>query len=183
MPASSGQLAPPALQGLLTSGRLTGAWVLDPSASSVRLTSKAMGLIPVKGRFGEIAGGGTVGPDGQIRGTLVMAAGSLDTGSKGRDAHLRSADFFDSDRHHDITFTADGVRLQESGPVVTGALTIRGQTRPQTLPAAISVHGDGEIHLDASVRINRAGFGLTWNPLGLTSMNATITVHTVFIRE
>jgi polyisoprenoid-binding protein YceI len=185
MPAPSGQLAPPALQSLLTSGHLAGAWVVDPSASSVRLTSKVMGLIPVNGRFGEITGGGTVGPDGQVRGTLVMAAASIDTGNKRRDTHLRSADFFDSDHHRDITFTADGIRLRESGAAVTGALTVRGQTRPLSLPAVVSVHGDGdgEIGLDASVRINRADFGITWNALGLTSMSATVTVHAVFIRE
>lgn len=193
MPASSGQLAPPALQGLLTSGNLAGAWVLDPSASSVRLKSKVMGLIPVNGRFGQITGGGTVGPDGRVRGTLVIAAASLDTGNKRRDTHLRSADFFDSDHHHDITFTADGIRLREPGAVLAGTLTVRGQTRPLSLPAAVASHGDanangsgsgsGEIRLDARVRINRADFGMTWNALGLTSMSATVTVHAVFIRE
>src|ERR1700761_3086853 len=150
MPASSGQLTPSALDDLI------GAWVLDPSASSVRLTSKVMGLIPVNGRFGEITGGGTVGPDGQVHGTLVMAAASIDPGNKRRDTHLRSADFFDSVHHRDITFTADGIGLREPGAAVTGALTVRGQTRPLSLPAVVSVHGDGEIRLGASVRINRA---------------------------
>jgi polyisoprenoid-binding protein YceI len=173
------------VQSLLTSGQLAGAWVLDPSASSVRLKSKVMGLIVVNGRFGEITGGGTVGPDGQVHGTLVLAAASIDTRNKRRDTHLRSADFFDSGNYHDITFTADGIRLREPGAVVTGALTVRGQTRPLSLPAAVSVRGDGdrEIRLDASVRINRADFGITWNALGLTSMSATVTVHAVFIRE
>jgi polyisoprenoid-binding protein YceI len=177
MPASSGQLTPSALDDL------TGAWVLDPGASSVRLTSKVMGLIPVTGRFGQVTGGGTVGPDGQVHGTLVLAAASLDTRNQRRDTHLRSADFFDSDRYRDITFTADGITLQEPGAVLTGALTVRGQTRPLSLPTAVSVHDGREIGLDASVRINRADFGITWNALGLTSMNATVTVHAVFIRE
>jgi polyisoprenoid-binding protein YceI len=177
MPASSGQLTPSALDDL------TGAWVLDPGASSVRLTSKVMGLIPVTGRFGQVTGGGTVGPDGQVHGTLVLTAASLDTRNQRRDTHLRSADFFDSDRYRDITFTADGITLQEPGAVLTGALTVRGQTRPLSLPAAVSVHDGREIGLDASVRINRADFGITWNALGLTSMNATVTVHAVFIRE
>jgi polyisoprenoid-binding protein YceI len=177
MPASSGQLTPSALDDL------TGAWVLDPGASSVRLTSKVVGLIPVTGRFGQVTGGGTVGPDGQVHGTLVLTAASLDTRNQRRDTHLRSADFFDSDRYRDITFTADGITLREPSAVLTGALTVRGQTRPLSLPAAVSVHDGREIGLDASVRINRADFGITWNALGLTSMNATVTVHAVFIRE
>ena len=185
MPASSEQLAPPALQGLLTGGTLAGTWVLDPIASSVRLKAMVMGLIPVNGRFSEITGSGTVGPDGQIRGTLVVTTASIDTRNKRRDTHLRSADFFDSDHHRDITFAADGVRLRGQGAEVTGTLTVRGQTRPLSLQAAVSVHGDGdgEIQLDAVTRINRADFGITWNALGLTSMSAIVTVHAVFVRE
>ena len=49
--------------------------------------------------------------------------------------------------------------------------------------AAPSVHGDGEIWLDARVRINRADFGLTWNLLGLVSVTNTLTVHTVFTKR
>jgi polyisoprenoid-binding protein YceI len=183
MPASSGQLAPPALQGLLTGGTLAGTWVLDPIASSVRLKAMVMGLIPVNGRFSELTGSGIVGPDGQIRGTLVVTTASIDTRNKRRDTHLRSADFFDSDNHRDISFAADGVLLREQGAEVTGTLTVRGQTRPLSLQAAVSVHGDGEIRLDAVARINRADFGITWNALGLTSMSATVTVHAVFVRE
>jgi polyisoprenoid-binding protein YceI len=44
---------------------------------------------------------------------------------------------------------------------VTGALTVRDRTRPLSFAAAASVEGDGEIRLDAEVRINRADFGLT----------------------
>ena len=50
----------PALQDLLKGGTLTGEWVLDPRNSSVRLKSKSMGLIPVKGIFREISGSGSV---------------------------------------------------------------------------------------------------------------------------
>src|ERR1700760_3183470 len=142
MPASSGQLAPPALQDLLTGGTLAGAWVLDPSAPSVRLKAMVMGLIPVNARFDEITGCGTVGPDGQVRGTLAVAAASIDTRNQRRDAHLRSADFFDSDTYPDITFAADGLRLRDQGAEVTGTLAVRGQTRPLSLRAAVSIHGD-----------------------------------------
>jgi polyisoprenoid-binding protein YceI len=183
MSAPSGQLAPPALRQLLTGRTLAGQWILDPGASSVRLKSRAMGLIPVNGRFGEVTGDGQIGPDGQVRGTLAIAAASIGTGNAKRDTHLRSADFFDSDNYPEITFSADGVRPAEHGAVVTGSLTIRGQTRPLAVEAAVSVPGDGEIGLDAAVRINRADFGLTWNALGLTSMYATVTIHATFIRE
>ena len=48
---------------------------------------------------------------------------------------------------------------------MTGALTVRGRTRPLSFDAAASAQGD-EIWLDAEVHVNRADFGLTWNLLG-----------------
>jgi polyisoprenoid-binding protein YceI len=100
-----------------------------------------------------------------------------------RDTHLRSADFFDSANNPDITFTADGIRPSGQGVAVTGALTVRDRTRPLSFDATASVRGDGEIWLDAQVRINRADFGLTWNLMGVVSMNNTLTIHAVFTRQ
>jgi hypothetical protein len=61
------------------------------------------------------------------------------------------------------------------------AVSRRG--RPLSFGAAASVQDGGEIWLDAEVPINRADFGLTWNLLGLVSMNNTLTIHAVFTRR
>jgi polyisoprenoid-binding protein YceI len=183
MQAPSGQVSTPALQALLWGQTLSGDWVLDPRSSSIRLKSKVMGLIPVNGVFREITGAGTVRPDGEISGTLTVAAASIDTGNTRRDIHLRSPDFFDSGNHPDITFAADGIRPAGRGAVLTGALTVRGQTEPLSVDAAVSVQGDGEVLLDASVQINRADFGLTWNVMGLAAVTSTLTIHAVFTRR
>jgi polyisoprenoid-binding protein YceI len=176
----SGQAAAPALQALLTDGALAGDWVLGPRKSSIRLKSKAIwGLAPVNGVFGEVSGHGTVTADGEVSGTVTVAAASIDTKNVRRDRHLRSADFFDSGSHPDMTFAADGVRPSGLGVTVTGALTVRGRTRRQSFDAAASAHG-GEVWLDAGVRINRADFGLTWNLMGMASMNNSLTIHAVF---
>jgi polyisoprenoid-binding protein YceI len=66
---------------------------------------------------------------------------------------------------------------------VAGTLTVRGRTRRITFPSTVFVSGPGEVWLDAEVRINRADFGLTWNLMGTTSMQNTITVHAVFGRR
>jgi polyisoprenoid-binding protein YceI len=175
--------APP-LQALLTDGALAGEWALDPGKSSIRLKNKSMGgLVPVKGVFREVSGNGTVSVDGQVSGTVTIAAASIDTKNTRRDTHLRSADFFDSANHPGSTFAADGIRPSGPGVAVTGALTVRGRTRPLSFDAAASVQGDGEIWLDAEVPINRADFGLTWNLMGLVSMNNTLTIHAVFTRR
>jgi polyisoprenoid-binding protein YceI len=173
----------PALLDLLKDGTLTGEWVLDPTMSSVRLKSKSMGLIPVNGVFREVSGSGTVSADGKATGTFLVDAASIDTRNAKRDTHLRSADFFDSDNHPDISFTADDIRPSGQGVAVTGALTIRGRTRPLSFDAAASVAGDGEVWLDATVRVNRADFGITWNQLGMVAMTSTLTVHAVFTRR
>ncbi|HEX8862107.1 MAG TPA: YceI family protein [Actinomycetes bacterium] len=183
MQAPSRQMTAPALQASLQGGILAGEWVLDPRTSSIRLKSKVMGLIPVHGVFRQVSGNGTVAPDGQVSGTLTVAAASIDTNNTRRDTHLRSADLLDSGTYPDITFTAEAIRPSGQGVAVTGALTVRDRIRPLSLDAAASVQGDGEIWLDAEVVINRADFGLTWNLLGLAAMHNTLTIHAVFTRR
>jgi polyisoprenoid-binding protein YceI len=184
MQAPSGQMTAPAVQALLKDGALAGEWVLDPRKSSIRLKSRQLwGLAPVNGVFGEVSGNGTVSADGEVSGTITVAAASIDTKSTRRDTHLRSADFFDSANNPDITFTAEAIRPSDHGAAVTGALTVRGRTRPLAFDAAASVHGDGEVWLDAEIHINRAGFGLTWNLMGMASMNNTLTIHAAFIQR
>jgi polyisoprenoid-binding protein YceI len=183
MQAPSGHMTAPALQALLQDGALAGEWVLDPRTSSIRLKSRIFGLAPVNGVFRQVSGNGTVSADGEVSGTVTVAAASIDTNNTRRDTHLRSADLFDSGNHPDITFTAEAIRPSGQGVAVSGALTVRGRTRPLSFDAAASVQGDGEVSLDAEVHINRADFGLTWNLLGMVSMDNTLTIHAVFTRR
>ena len=184
MQAPSGQMTAPALQALLKDRALAGEWVLDPRRSSIGLKSRSMwGVAPVKGVFREVSGHGTVSPDGEVSGTVTVAAASIDTNNTRRDTHLRSADFFDSDNNPDITFTADDIRPSGRAVAVTGTLTVRDRTRLLSFDAVASVPGDGEVWLDAEVHINRADFGLTWNQMGMASMNNTLTIHAVFTRQ
>jgi len=184
MQAPSGQMTATALQAGLKDGALAGEWVVEPGKSSIRLKNKSMaGLVRVNGIFREVSGSGTVSADGQVSGILTVAAASIDTKNTRRDRHLRTTDFFDSANYPEITFSADGIRPSGHGVAVTGSLTVRECTRPLSFDAAASVQGDREIWLDAEVRINRADFGLTWNQLGMVSMNNTLAIHAVFTRR
>ncbi|MGH3153024.1 MAG: YceI family protein [Streptosporangiaceae bacterium] len=184
MQAPSGPLTAPPLQALLTDGTLAGEWVLDPRASSIRLRNSSLGgLARVHGVFREVSGNGTVGADGAVSGTVTVAAASIETNNTRRDTHLRSADFFDAGNYPNITFTADGIRPAGQGVAVTGTLTVRDRARPLSFDAAPSVQGDGGVWLDAEVRVNRADFGLTWNQMGMASMNSTLAIHAVFTRR
>lgn len=137
----------------------------------------------VNGVFREVSGHGSVSADGDLSGTLAVAAASIDTRNSKRDEHLRSADIFDAGNYPHITFAADGIRPSARGVTVTGALTVHGRTRPLSFDAAASVPADGEVWLDAEVRVNRADFGLRWKLDGLASMTSTLTIHAVFARR
>ena len=184
MQAPSGHTTTPPVDALLAGGALAGEWALDPGQSSVQLTSRVLGgLIRVNGVFRDVSGNGTVSPDGQVSGTFTVAAASIDTKQAKRDTHLRSADFFDTGNHPDITFTVHGIRPSGPGAEVAGALTVRDRTQPLSFAAAATVQGGSEISLDAEVHINRADFGLTWNFLGMVSMDNTLVIHAVFTRR
>jgi polyisoprenoid-binding protein YceI len=182
--ALSGQTTAPAVDALLRDGKLAGNWILDASRSQIRLRSKSMwGMAKVNGVFGQIEGAGTVSAAGEASGTITIASASIDTKMKKRDEHLRSADFFDVANHPSITFTADRVQPSSPGVTVTGSLKVRGYERPVSFDAKVSSSDGSEVSLDGEVQINRADFGLTWNQLGMSSMDNTITVHAVFIRQ
>jgi len=181
---TSGSLNSPAVRTLLSEARLAGDWVLDPSRSKVELhTRHAWGLLPVEGVFREVSGLGAVSPAGEVSGTLLVAAASVDTKNKKRDDHLRSDDFFDVGNYPHITFAVERVTPNSDAVIVTGRLRVRDRTRPLELPVRVSRLGDDELVIDGEARINRADFGLTWNLLGAASLKSTIAVHAVFNRR
>lgn len=172
------------LQAKLADGSLAGHWTLDSGRSTATLRSKSMwGLAPVKGTFRKLEGSGTISPAGEATGSVALAADSLDTKVKKRDSHLRSADFFHSEKYSHITFTVEKVVPAGEGVTVSGALTVRDRSRQITFPATVEMVGDGGIALDATVQVDRSEFGLTWNQMGMASMKNTIAIHAVFTRD
>jgi polyisoprenoid-binding protein YceI len=158
----------------------TGLWQLDAAASTVALRHKTMwNLVTVKGTFTGVGGQGEVKADGSATGTITLDAASLDTKNKKRDEHLRSADFFDVDNHPEITFAVRSAELRSGDTVeVTGQLTVRGISRPQTVTARLAGKDADALTLDAEFTVDRAEFGLGWNQMGmirgLTTVNATL---------
>jgi polyisoprenoid-binding protein YceI len=147
------QITAPAPQELLKDAALAGAWILDPSRSTVSLKSKILGLAPINGLFRQVTGTGTISPAGKVSGAITVAAASIDTKNTRRDTHLRSADFFDSENYPDITFTVEGIRPSGQGVTVTGSLSVRDRARPVTFDGTAAIQGDGEVWLNAEVHI------------------------------
>ena len=168
----------------LKEGSLAGSWTLDPARSTATLRSKSMwGLAPVKGVFRGLEGSGTVSAAGEVTGSIALATASLDTKNKKRDTHLRSADFFLTEKYPAITFSVGTLVPASEGVTISGTLTVRDRSRPISFPATVAQVGDSEVALDATVQVDRSEFGLTWNKMGMTSMNNTITIHAVFTKS
>jgi polyisoprenoid-binding protein YceI len=137
-------------------GYVAGTWDIDPVHSDVSFTVRHMMVSKVRGRFANFAGEIVTGAD--LTGSSVMAtieADSIQTGNDQRDAHVRSADFFDVENHPRWTFRSTGVRVDGDEIVVDGDLTIKGVTRQ--VPLALEVNGFGP---DAYGGV-RAGFSAT----------------------
>ncbi|NUS88646.1 MAG: YceI family protein [Streptomyces sp.] len=159
-----------------------GAWVLDPARTRVRLQHKTMwGMVTVKGGFTGVDGEGEVLPDGSASGTLTIDAASVDTGHAKRDAHLRSADFFDTDRHASLVFTAHRATPDPRGAVeIAGELTIRGTTRPLAFTAHRATpdpRGAVEIAGELTVRGTTRPLAFTATAPGATADGVTLTAE------
>jgi polyisoprenoid-binding protein YceI len=111
-------------------------WEIDSSHSGIQFTVRHLVIAKVRGQFSRWTGTVTA-PDGDFaRASLdvVIDAASIDTGVADRDAHLRSADFFDAEGYPEITFkSADVTRAASDRLRVAGALTIKGVTRDVVL--------------------------------------------------
>ncbi|WP_328479220.1 YceI family protein [Streptomyces sp. NBC_00377] len=162
----------------------TGLWQLDAGASTVALKHKSMwGLVPVKGVFATVGGGGEVSADGTVTGTLTLDAASIDTKNAKRDAHLRSADFFDVDKYPEITFALRASELGADGTArMSGQLTVHGISRPQAVTARVTQADADAVTLDATFTVDRQEFGITTNQLGMMGGLTTITTTLRFTR-
>jgi polyisoprenoid-binding protein YceI len=154
--------------------QFAGSWTLDPDRTSIVFHTKAMWILNVQGTARALEGGGSVGTDGGLSGTLVIDAASVDTKNKKRDEHLRTADFFEVQKYPTIAFTVTGGRLDPSGKVeLTGSLDLHGQTQPLTLLAEVSAAGDSAT-LSTEVDIDRSAWGLSWTKMGAGLKNRVV---------
>ena len=147
----------------------TGTWTIDPAHSSVEFRVKHMMISTVRGRFGDFEGTIEAAPDyhqSTVRGTVEAA--SIDTNEPRRDAHLRSADFFDVEQHPVISFESTAIEhVEQANFRVAGDLAMHGETRPvrfdvTVLGATQDPQGQHRVGLEVRGRLSRGEFGLRW---------------------
>ena len=146
-------------------------WNFDVTHSSIEFKVKHMMVTSVKGQFKEFTG--------QIIGNLEdpttaeidvqINAASIDTRQEQRDAHLRSADFLETDTYPQILYKSTRIeRVGDDKFKVYGDLTIHGVTREIDLDGTFNGHnttpyGQQVVGLSAQGELSRKDFGLTWN--------------------
>jgi polyisoprenoid-binding protein YceI len=147
-----------------------GEYTIDPAHTSVEFVGRHLMITKVRGRFPEVTGAITIDEEPERSHVEVeIDVASLDTGNADRDAHLRSADFFDAEQYPKISFRSTDVEATASGTwAVTGELTVRDVSRPITLQvdfdgANASPMGDERVAFSAAAEVDREDWGLTWN--------------------
>lgn len=146
-------------------------YVIDASHSSATFSVRHLMVTNVRGEFTSLAGEATVDLENPGASTVTASidVASINTREEKRDAHLRSADFFDAEQFPKITFASKSVRRKGDGFDVVGDLTIHGTTKEvalnvEELTAETSdPWGNRRIGASARTKIKRSDFGMTWN--------------------
>lgn len=146
-------------------------WQLDPAHSAAEFSARHMMVTNVRGGFNDLSGTIVFDPENAAASSVeaVIQVASINTGAGDRDNHLRSPDFFDAEKYPTITFTSTNVEITSDETArVTGNLTIKDVTKPVMLDVTFlgkgdSPFGDVRAGFEASTKINREDWGLTWN--------------------
>lgn len=147
-------------------------WTIDASHSGVHFAVRHMMVSTVRGDLGKITGTVTYDPAkpaaGLVEATIDVTG--IDTREAGRDKHLKSADFFDTETFPTATFRSTAIAAAAGGGFkVTGDLTMKGVTKEVVLdveplrPAIKDQRGATRTGTTATVKLNRQEFGVTWS--------------------
>lgn len=145
-------------------------WVIDPVHSRIRFDTKYLLLTPVSGWFTQFEGSVVTTEDNfnGSRAQLTIYTNSVYTGNEERDAHLRSADFFDAAKHPVITWNSNVVIVRGDQLEATGILSIKGIEQELTLQArhvgsSPDPMGNTKAGFTLDATLNRKDFNITWN--------------------
>ena len=146
-------------------------WNIDNAHTSVGFSVKHMMVSKVKGSFGKLEGT-IVGNPEDLTGAQIdfkIDVASINTNNEDRDNHLRSADFFETEAHPQITFVSTNIVKKDDDEYdLTGDITVKGITKQITFKAEYEGKGKNPwgvdvVAFEAKGKISRKDFGLTWN--------------------
>jgi polyisoprenoid-binding protein YceI len=150
-------------------GYVAGTWAIDPVHSEVSFTVRHMMVSKVRGRFDKFEGTIVTAED-PLASTVTAAVdlASISTGQEQRDAHIRSADFFEVETHPTMTFASTGIRPDGGDFLLDGDLTLKGVTKPVTFKLEVNgfgpdAFGGTRCGFSATTEIDRTDFGVSFN--------------------
>lgn len=172
------------------------AWQLDSSHSSVQFVARHMMLSKVRGEFEKFDVDFQFDPkrpeDARVEARIDTS--SINTRDAKRDEHLRSSEFLNADDYPTMAFKSTQVeRTGDTTAKIHGDLTIGDVTKPVVLDAAYlgqskAPWGATAVGFEASTKINREDWGLTWNvalETGglLVSKDIDINIEAEFVQQ
>ncbi|MEP9384382.1 YceI family protein [Nocardioides sp. KR10-350] len=149
---------------------ISGDYTLDVAHTRLGFSARHAMVTTVRGAFKEFEGTAhidTANPSAS-KVSLKIDSASIDTGNKDRDGHLLSGDFFENASHPYITFESTDVAFDGETWEITGDLTIKGVTKPVTIPfeltgSAKDPFGNTRVGFEGATAINRSEWGLNFN--------------------
>jgi polyisoprenoid-binding protein YceI len=158
--------------------RLGGVWRLDPHATTLRFRTRLLFIPVANGVVRAKAGHAEVSSAGRASGKFVVDPASITSRIAKRDAHLRSADYFDVEKYPAITFTSSEVRSVGLGEVqIIGEIEVHGQTSALTV-AGHFVARDRHATLTATAHIGNDV--LYMNGMNRLTTEVTVEAHYTF---
>jgi len=158
-----------------------GEFRIDTAHSVLAFAIKHNEIALVRGRFRDFSGKINYDDKDITKSSVEITAKieSINTGVDRRDAHLRTADFFDAATYPEMTFKSTRVeRKGDNQYVLHGDLTLRGITKPVAIPFTVAGaikdgQGNTRFGVAGQTTINRRVFGFTW---GKTMENGGLDV-------
>ena len=158
---------------------------IDSAHTHIGFTAKHLAVTTVRGLFTKFEGS-FEGPDDDFtkaRGEVKIEVASLESRSDQRDTHLRSADFFDAEKHPYITYKLTSIEpVDDENFKVHGELTVKDVTKPLVLDATVEGRmpdpfgAKERVGISARGQLNRMDWGLNWNGVAGTVPFASHTI-------
>ncbi len=155
---------------LAVSPAFAAKFTIDPAHSDVTFKVRHMVVSKTSGRFGKFSGEFSYDEKNPAswNAQATIDAASIDTNNAQRDGHLKSPDFFDVAKFPVITFKSTGIKNASGGKAqLEGLLMMKGVEKPVVLDLEVGgvINGMGKTKagFEASTKINRKDFGITWN--------------------
>lgn len=148
----------------------TAKWVIDTMHSEVEFKVKHLMISTVTGKFtsfqGEVESASDDFTDAKIH--FSADTSSVTTANEQRDGHLKSDDFFNTEKFPKLDFKSTGIVKSSNGFKLSGDLTIRDVTKNVTLDVEFNgtmtdPYGNQKAGFEITGKINRKEFGLQWS--------------------